>query len=218
MPDRVNQKVIGAGGKNARGGQVLLLALLSASGLALPALAAAQVMEIGVDGGVKVYDRPTVFYAVGAAPMEPARPAEANTGRIRNDSGEALVAAAQAAHLSPDLVEAIAWRESRFRPRVVSRAGAVGEMQLMPATARSLGVNPYDTKENYRGGATYLGALLRRYDGDLTRALAAYNSGPAAVDRFGGVPPFKETRAYVAAIMDRLSQRVAPFIEAQAER
>ena len=99
----------------------------------------------------------------------------------------------------------MAWQESRYRPGVVSRAGAVGEMQLMPGTARALGVDPYDSGQNYRGGAAYLGGLMRRYDGDLVRALAAYNAGPGAVDRYRGVPPYRETQAYVSAVLDRLS-------------
>jgi soluble lytic murein transglycosylase-like protein len=107
--------------------------------------------------------------------------------------------------LSPALIRAVAERESGFRTDVVSRAGAIGEMQLMPATARALGVNPADASQNLKGGATYLSKLMRRYDGDLMRSLAAYNAGPGAVDRYGGIPPFKETQAYVAAIMQRLS-------------
>ena len=75
----------------------------------------------------------------------------------------------------------------------------------MPGTAKGLGVNPFESRENYSGGAAYLGGLLKRYDGDVVRALAAYNAGPKAVDHYGGVPPFKETQAYVAAILDRLS-------------
>ncbi len=117
-----------------------------------------------------------------------------------------MARAAEAAALSPELVSAVAWRESNYRTDRVSRAGAVGEMQLMPATARAMGVDPADAAQNLSGGAGYLGAMMRRYDGDLMRALAAYNAGPGAVDRFGGVPPFKETQAYVAAIMNRLSQ------------
>lgn len=113
--------------------------------------------------------------------------------------------AAEAVSLSPALVAAVAWRESRFRPESISRAGAIGEMQLMPATARSLGVDPRNDDQNLRGGAKYLRSLMTRYNGDLTKALAAYNAGPGAVDRYGGPPPYKETQAYVGDILERLS-------------
>ncbi len=168
----------------------------------------AQVIEIGEGGAVTTYDRPTVFTSQGAAPIETRRvrsvePSRAPTAATRI----ALSEAADGAALSRDLVEAVAWQESRMRGGVVSRAGAIGEMQLMPATARALGVDPWDTRDNFRGGAVYLGSLVHRYDGDLIRALAAYNAGPGAVDRYGGVPPYRETQAYVAAIMNRLGQR-----------
>jgi soluble lytic murein transglycosylase-like protein len=79
-------------------------------------------------------------------------------------------------------------------------------MQLMPSTAAALGVDARDSRQNFDGGAAYLRLLMQRYDGDIQLALAAYDAGPGAVDRFHGVPPFKETRAYVAAIMERLSR------------
>jgi len=116
-----------------------------------------------------------------------------------------LQEAARAAQLSPALVAAVAWRESNFHSDRVSRAGAEGEMQLMPATARDVGVDPAKPDQNLRGGAAYLRRLLDHYQGDLTRTLAAYNAGPGAVDRHGGAPPYKETEAYVDAIMSRLS-------------
>lgn len=168
--------------------------------------ARAQVLEIGDAGTVKVYDQPTVFSADGATPILAKSPPPAPPGAAA-PHGVALSQAADAAELSPDLVEAVAWSESRLRPGLVSPAGAIGEMQLMPATARALGVNAYDSADNYRGGAAYLSSMLRRYDGDLERALAAYNAGPGAVDRHHGVPPYRETRAYVGAIMERLSKR-----------
>jgi soluble lytic murein transglycosylase-like protein len=131
----------------------------------------------------------------------------APTTTVAPSGGPAWAGAAAAVELSPELIEAVAWRESRMRPRVVSSAGAIGEMQLMPGTARQLGVDPYDTEQNYRGGARYLREMLQRYNGDLVKALAAYNAGPGAVDRYGGVPPYRETRAYVSAILDYLSRR-----------
>ena len=176
----------------------------------------AQVLEIGDDGAVTVHDRPEVTLSTGAAPI--VKPSRRPQRTARTPAAPArpadLTDAADQAQLSPDLVEAVAWRESHLRAGVVSTAGAVGEMQLMPGTAQALGVDPYDSRQNFKGGALYLGGLVKRYDGDMVRALAAYNAGPGAVDRYGGVPPYKETQAYVSAILDRLSQRA----DAEAKR
>ena len=107
--------------------------------------------------------------------------------------------------LSPSLIEAMVWQESRWRANAVSPAGARGLAQLMPGTARDLGVNPDDPFANLEGGARYLRAQLDRFDGDLELALAAYNAGPGRVERAGGIPRIRETREYVAAIMGRLA-------------
>ncbi len=107
--------------------------------------------------------------------------------------------------LSPALIEALVWQESRWRANAVSPAGARGLAQLMPATARELGVDPDDPFANLEGGARYLRAQLDRFDGDLEKALAAYNAGPGRVIRAGGIPNIRETKLYVAAIMGRLS-------------
>jgi len=107
--------------------------------------------------------------------------------------------------LSPALIDALVWQESRWKDGRVSPAGALGLAQLMPGTARQLGVDPRDPAQNLDGGARYLRAQLDLFDGDLEKALAAYNAGPARVQRAGGIPPIAETRAYVAAIVDRLS-------------
>jgi soluble lytic murein transglycosylase-like protein len=107
--------------------------------------------------------------------------------------------------LSPALIEALVWQESRWRANAVSHAGARGLAQLMPGTARDLGVNPDDPFANLEGGARYLREQLDRFDGDLEKALAAYNAGPGRVIRAGGIPRIRETQTYVAAIMGRLS-------------
>lgn len=102
----------------------------------------------------------------------------------------------------PALVKAVIAAESNFEPAAVSRAGAQGMMQLMPATAAELGVErPFGVVENIDGGVRYLRSMLDRY-GDVRRALAAYNAGPGAVDRHGGVPPYEETQAYVKRVLE----------------
>lgn len=109
--------------------------------------------------------------------------------------------------LPPELVLAVVAVESGFRPDAVSPKGAQGLMQLMPATAGSLGVaDAFDPAQNLDGGSRHLGQLLTVYDGDLTRALAAYNAGEGAVQRHGGVPPYRETRAYVKKVLQRYRQ------------
>lgn len=111
--------------------------------------------------------------------------------------------------ISPDLVRAVIQAESAFNPRAVSPKGAMGLMQLMPATARDLGVaNPFHPDDNIRAGVFYLATLLDRFDYDVVRALAAYNAGPARVERYNGVPPYRETQDYVKKITS--AARVAP--------
>ena len=123
----------------------------------------------------------------------------------------ALATAAARRHsLDPDLVLALVQVESAFRPDAVSPKGAKGLTQLMPGTARELGVQDVlDPAQNLDGGARYLRQLLTRYGGDVKRALAAYNAGPGAVDRHQGVPPFRETRQYVRRVLDRYQDRKA---------
>jgi soluble lytic murein transglycosylase-like protein len=103
--------------------------------------------------------------------------------------------------LSPDLVRAVIQAESGFNPHAVSPKGAMGLMQLMPATARELGVaNPFHPGDNIRGGVTYLARLMQRFKQNVELALAAYNAGPHKVERYGAVPPYRETRDYVKRI------------------
>lgn len=130
-----------------------------------------------------------------------------------NDSPEQLNAffeeAAATYGVSCNLLKSIAKAESGFQANAVSSAGAVGIMQLMPATAASLGVsNSYDARENIMGGANLIGQLLNRYNGDTSLALAAYNAGSGNVDKYGGIPPFTETQNYVQKVLSYLGDTV----------
>lgn len=118
----------------------------------------------------------------------------------------AIKAAAEQNGVDPLLFEALVEQESQFRPRAVSEAGAMGLTQLMPGTAKELGIsNPLDPLQNLNGGARYLARMLKEFDGNEALALAAYNAGPGAVKKAGGVPAFRETSNYV----DRITSKVA---------
>lgn len=117
---------------------------------------------------------------------------------------------AEAAGLPSALVHQLIDQESKWNPKAISPKGARGLMQLMPETAKSLGVDPDDPIQNIRGGVRYLKQQFDRYEGDTAKALAAYNAGPGAVDKFGGVPPYSETQEYVTAVGQRQPTTVAP--------
>lgn len=119
-----------------------------------------------------------------------------------------VAALARKYDVSPLLLEAVVWQESRWNTRARSPAGARGLAQLMPGTARQLGVDSSDPYANLEGGARYLRMQLDHFGGDVEKALAAYNAGPGRVERANGIPRIRETREYVASIMARLSQPV----------
>jgi soluble lytic murein transglycosylase-like protein len=179
-----------------------------------PSLARADVLEIGPEGarwvvGGNAPSRQTMADAelvpgpavptaaladpaVSAGTIPPAYAAKVHELSARYD-------------LSPALIEAVVWQESRWHPQAVSPVGARGLAQLMPATAQGLGVNPDDPMANLEGGARYLRQQLDRFGGDLEKALAAYNAGPGRVEQAGGGPRIRETQSYVAAVLGRLS-------------
>lgn len=197
-------------------------AILAGLGL-MAAPASADVMEIGSDGarwiaGGQSVSAPVAELAVPAqrvapepVPQEVWQPEHivADTAQhgayVPPEYAAKIQELARRFDLSPALLEAVVWQESRWNPKARSPVGARGLAQLMPGTARYLGVDPNDPYANLEGGARYLREQLDRFDGDVEKALAAYNAGPNRVIKAGGIPNIRETKQYVAAIMGRLS-------------
>lgn len=154
----------------------------------------------------------TVPNPPAAAPVLPAaalRPVTTAAGLTPADLHEMLTQAGAAHNIDVDLLASLVKAESGGNARAVSHAGAQGLMQLMPGTAATLGVHDsFQPDQNVRGGSAYLDALLNRYHDNLSLALAAYNAGPAAVDKYHGIPPYSETRAYVARVIHEFNRRV----------
>jgi soluble lytic murein transglycosylase-like protein len=159
----------------------------------------AQVMDIHPDGSTATYKGAVIASTEGVRPLNP------EPARLATPVTAAINSAAARHALAQDLIRAVAWQESRMQQNAVSPKGARGVMQLMPATAEGLRVNPDDLAANVDGGAAYLAQMLERFDGDIIKTLAAYNAGPEAVERYHGVPPYPQTKAYVAAVLDRLA-------------
>jgi len=173
------------------GGLVLALAPALAFSLPQPQNGIALVRECG---GQAVY--------VNASPPPIPAPAKAlNSQQPTPEIRRLIGSTARSLEVDPALVDAVMRVESGYQPAARSPKGALGLMQLIPATAARFGVqNPFDPAENIRGGVAYLGELLKLYDGSVPLTLAAFNAGEGAVQRFGGVPPFNETRNYVRRI------------------
>ena len=156
----------------------------------------------------QVQSQPDTPAALGSfAPSPALHPAPAgharHAARTTPESLQPIIQeAASRTGLAPELIDAVIKAESGYRTNAVSRVGAQGLMQLMPGTARSLGVsNPFDARQNVLGGAEYLSKQITHF-GSVEKALAAYNAGPGAVQKFGGVPPYAETQRYVRKILN----------------
>jgi soluble lytic murein transglycosylase-like protein len=134
---------------------------------------------------------------VAPAPSAP----EVKPAAVERNPRELVEAAARKNGLPPHFVHSVVAAESGYRSDAVSPKGAVGLMQLMPATAQAYGADARDPAQNVEAGTAYLRELLIKYDGDPRRALAAYNAGPGAVDRYNGVPPYAETQTYIERVL-----------------
>lgn len=190
--------------------------LLCAAAIVIPATAAhADVIEIGDQGEIVIHSAENRAVASGETPSP--RAARLSAGLDAYEQTIARAAHDQAIPVA--LLAAVAWQESRGRQDAISPAGAIGIMQLMPDTAREVGVDPHVPDENIRGGAIYLARQIRNF-GNVRLALAAYNAGPGAVARYRGIPPFAETRAYVDAVLARWStnEAGAGMVNARAEK
>ncbi len=184
----------------------MLFALAGAAAIVcVGAPAFSQVIEVG-PGGTSIVSGPSVQTPEGSSPIR------SSTQKSARHAAAAplLEKAGAAAELSPRLLEAIAYVESRFNPEAISPKGAQGMMQLMPRTAAELGVDAANPEANARGGADYLRKMVTMFGNNVEFAIAAYNAGPSAVLRYGGVPPYAETRAYVDAVMDYLARTSVP--------
>lgn len=148
------------------------------------------------------YDRPYTVLKIQCFACDPDSNVDWHRTRLNLKSYRQYVNRAARNHaIDPALVRAVIHAESGFRADAISSQGARGLMQLMPATARELGVwNPMDAEQNIAGGVAYLARMLKRFDGDIELASAAYNAGPNAVDKFNGIPPYRETRTYVERV------------------
>src|SRR5437899_8114755 len=210
LPARAAERVILKNGfemdcsrRELVGNRVRLYTLDSGAG-------SANYLEVAADAVVRVEaipDPPPV--AAMTAPVAAAMTASAPVATLSREEMHTMLAHAGTEHnIDADLLASVVRAESGGQVRAVSHAGARGLMQLMPGTASELGVgDSFRPEENIAGGTAYLDQLLKRYNDNVALALAAYNAGPAAVDRYHGIPPYRETRAYVARVIREFNRR-----------
>nr|WP_255550925.1 lytic transglycosylase domain-containing protein [Granulicella sp. dw_53] len=174
-------------------------------------------LEVAADSVVRV--EPIADVAPLPSAATPAKAAGSLfTEPTKAELQEMLTHAGAAHHIDADLLASVVRAESGGHVRAVSRTGARGLMQLMPGTASDLGVqDSFQADQNIAGGTAYLDALLVRYHDNIALALAAYNAGPKAVDRYRGVPPYAETRAYVARVIREFNRRKQSSLVARAQ-
>lgn len=170
----------------------------------IPGMVQDRLQEIqGRIGDIIQRFEPTPKKAPPAQPQQSASRVAYSGPSFQSHINEVIERQSARHDVSPELIRAVVAQESGGNPGAMSKAGAIGLMQLMPDTARSLGVNPYDMEQNVDGGIRYLKEMAKRFD-SLDEVLAAYNAGPGAVQKFGGVPPYAETQDYVKKIRHSL--------------
>ena len=180
-----------------------------------------QVTRLYLDPGNGSYvDVPTAEIVRFDKDNAPVRRAETPAAGIEIEDVNAAVSAASTRHqIDSDFITSVIRAESSFNPHAISPKGAQGLMQLMPGTASKLGVeNPFDPAANVNGGTQYLRELLDYYHGDMAKTLAAYNAGPGRVAQYHGVPPYRETHAYVARIIREFNRKKLAEQRAQSAR
>jgi soluble lytic murein transglycosylase-like protein len=190
----------------------MVFACLVVWGLSLSRPACAgEIVSITDEHGRRIFINTGDARARGEMATRAIQPVKADNAPLPPPEINDLVEQTASRHqIDPQLVHAIIKVESEYDPKAVSRKGAMGLMQLIPETAQRFGVaNPFNPKENIEGGVSYLKHLLNLFGGDLSLSLAAYNAGEGAVQRFGGIPSFAETRDYVRKVTD-IYQSVSP--------
>jgi Transglycosylase SLT domain len=179
------------------------------------ASAEANYLEVSADSVIRVEMVPDAVEPVNPVTMP--GPGAVMAAPTKEEMHEMLAHAGATHNIDEDLLASVVRAESGGQVRAVSRTGAQGLMQLMPGTANELGVgDAFQPQQNIAGGTAYLDELLTRYHDNLALALAAYNAGPGAVDRFHGVPPYRETREYVARVIREFNRRKQISLLAQA--
>jgi hypothetical protein len=180
------------------------------------AVADSNYLEVAADSVVRVETIADVAEPVVAQKIQ--GPVTIMTAPTKEEMHEMLANAGEAHHIDEDLLASVVRAESGGQVRAVSRTGAQGLMQLMPGTANAMGVqDAFQPQQNIAGGTAYLDTLLTRYHDNVALALAAYNAGPGAVDKYHGVPPYRETREYVARVIREFNRRKQMALVAQAK-
>lgn len=175
----------------------------SSSGLSGVSGMGANVQMVMIQALIKLLEKTLTAKGLSSDDLSSLKGSSSKTGNSTNASFDELIQnASQKYNVDADLVKAVIQNESNYDPDAISSAGALGLMQLMPATAASLGVeNPLNPEENIEGGVKLLRELLNQFGGNLTNVVAAYNAGAGAVQQYGGVPPYQETQTYVNRVL-----------------